>query len=297
MKQVLRMGVLFSAMITVGCSPDNVQSPVGNPSQVEKTDPKTGPTIDSPWNGEWVFLSDTTLGTLHITNANDTAFDYEISGSQATLENKTKKSLNFEGQGTIEGNHAEATCEPTANCKMIIDLDGTTLTITINDETQDGSEITLNGQFKKANSIEEMPMLRMKNNQFQIYGISQGNKPSQVKAILGNPDAEGPDELIHQNWNQDYAEKELLLTYYDDWVETIFFTTTKDTLETAVTEHFKGERYRAKDGTEYLLVTENENLLLYRQNRKDHSKIDVIITVADENFYYNLVNNGIFKVE
>ena len=102
-----------------------------------------------------------------------------------------------------------------------------------------------------------------------------------------------------QNWDwiQHYPEKELLFTYYDNRVETITFTTTKEALEIEITEHFEGDRYRDKNGTEYLLVPHNQNLLLYRPNEEDPTKINVLVTKADENFYYNLEIAEIFKVK
>ena len=206
-------------------------------------------------------------------------------------------SLIFEGKGKIDGNQAEATCETSANCKMSIEMDGSTLQLTINDEITDGSELILSGEYKKSTSIEETPMFRMKNDQFQIYGVLQGDKPSAVKAKLGNPESEGPDEMMQNYWIQQYPAKELLVTYYDDWVETLSFTTTKEALELEITEHFEGDRYRNKDGTEYLLVPQNQDLLLYRPNEEDASKIDVLVTVADENFYYSLEHGEISKVE
>ena len=140
-------------------------------------------------------------------------------------------------------------------------------------------------------------MFRMKNDQFLIYGVLQGDKPSSVKAVLGNPESEGPDEMMLNYWIQQYPAKDLLVTYYDDWVETISFTTTKEALEMEIAEHFEDDRYRNKDGTEYLLVPQNEDLLLYRPNEEDPTKIKVLITVADENFYYSLELGEIFKVE
>lgn len=165
------------------------------------------------------------------------------------------------------------------------------------DESTNGAELILSGEDKKSTSIEEAPMFRMKNDQFLIYDVLQGDKPSAVKAKLGNPESEGPDEMMDNYWIQQYPKKELIVTYYDDWVETISFTTTKEALEKEIAEHFEGDRYRTKDGTEYLLVPQNQDLLLYRPNEEDPSQIDVLVTVADENFYYNLEHGEIFKVE
>ena len=165
------------------------------------------------------------------------------------------------------------------------------------DESTDGSELIASGEDKRSTSIEETPMFRMKNDQFQIYGVLQGDNPSAVKATLGNPESEGPDEMIENYWIQQYPAKELIVTYYDDWVETISFTTTKEALEVEIAKHFEGDRYRNKDGTDYLLVPQNQDLLLYRPNEEDPSKINVLVTVADENFYYSLEHGEISKVE
>jgi len=296
-KWIPRTAILLLAIIITGCSPDKDQIPSG------KTDPEENPTpthetvSESPWHGDWILLSDKTLGTLHITENDETEFDYKISGSQQTTEDSSPKSLSFEGNGKINGNQAEATCEATANCKMIIEMDGSTLQLTINDGITDGSELILNGEYKKSTSVEETPMFRMKNDQFLIYGVLQGDKPSAVKAKLGNPESEGPDEMMQNYWIQQYPTKELLITYYDDWVETISFTTTIEALEKEIAEHFEGDRYRNKDGTDYLLVPQNQDLLLYRPNEEDPSTINVLVTVADENFYYSLEHGEISVVE
>ncbi|MBO0589123.1 hypothetical protein [Sporosarcina sp. E16_8] len=296
-KWIPRTAILLLAFIVTGCSPDKDQIPSDKTGQ-DKNPPVTNETVsESPWNGDWILLSDNILGTLHVTENDEAQFDYKLSGTQRTTDDSSPVSLTFEGNGKIDGNQAEATCEPTANCRMTIKMDGPTLQLTINDEVTDGSELILSGEYKLSSSIEETPMFRMKNDQFLIYGILQGDKASAVKAKLGNPETEGPDEMIHNYWIQKYPEKELIVTYYDDWVETISFTTTKDALEKEIAEHFEGDRYRNKDGTDYLLVPQNQDLLLYRPNEEDPSKITVLITVADENFYYSLEHGEISKVE
>ncbi len=296
-KWIPRMVILLLAIMTVGCSPDKDQVTSGKTDQKENPPTKKDTASESPWNGDWVYLSDTILGTLHITYTDDTEFDYKITGSQVTTKDTSPVSITFEGSGEIDGDQAKATCEPARDCTMSIEMNGTTLTLNIKDEIQDGSELILSGEYKKAISIEETQMFQMKNDQFQIYGILQGDKPSVVKSVLGNPKSEGPDEVMYNNWIQKYPTKELLITYYDDWIETISFTTTKEALEMEVTKHFKGERYRNRDGTEYLLVPKNEGLLLYRPNEEDPSKIDALVTVADENFYYNVEIGEISKVD
>ncbi|WP_186672578.1 hypothetical protein [Sporosarcina sp. BP05] len=296
-KWISRSAILLLAIIVAGCSPTKEQIPSDKTDQDEN--PPTTDVIvsESPWDGDWIFLSDKILGTLHITENADSEFDYKISGSQPTTEGSSPVALTFEGNGKIDGNQAEATCEPAANCKMMIEMDGSTLKLTINDEVTDGSELILSGEYKRSSSIEETPVFRMKNDQFLIYGVLQGDKPSSVKATLGNPESEGPDEMIQNYWIQQYPAKELLVTYYDDWVETIYFTTTKEALEAEIAEHFEGDRYRNKDGTDYLLVPQNQDLLLYSSNEEDPSKINVLVTVADENFYYGLEHGEISKVE
>ena len=296
-KWIPRTAILLLAIIITGCSPDKDQNPSGKTDPVENPTPTNETVSESPWNGEWFFLSDNILGTLHITENDESEFDYKLSGLQPTTEDSSPKSLTFEGNGTIDGHQAEATCEATTNCKMIIKMDGSALQLTINEEITDGSQLILSGEYKKSTSIEETPMFRMKNDQFLIYGVLQGDKPSAVKAKLGNPESEGPDEMIQNYWIQQYPAKGLLVTYYDDWVETISFTTTKEALEAEIAEHFEGERYRNKDGTDYLLVPQNQDLLLYRPNNEDPSTINVLVTVADENFYYSLEHGEISKVE
>jgi len=296
-KWIPRTAILLLALIATGCSPDKIQIPSDKTDADENPAPINKTVSESPWNGEWFLLSDQILGTLHITDNDETEFNYKLSGSQQTTEDSSPKSLTFEGNGKIDGIQAEATCEATPNCKMSIEMDGSTLQLTINDEITDGSELMLSGEYKKATSIKETPMFRMKDDQFQIYDILQGDKPSAVKAKLGNPESEGPDEMIHNYWIQQFPAKELIVTYYDDWVETISFTTTKKVLELDITKHFEGDRYRSKDGTEYLLVPQNQDLLLYRPNEEDPSKINVLVTVADDNFYYNLEHGDISKVE
>jgi len=295
--RISRTAILLLAIMVAGCSPTKDQIPSDKTDQDENS-PTTNETVsENPWNGDWILLSDNILGTLHITENDETEFDYKLSGSQQTTEDPSPVSFTFEGNGKFDGNQAEATCETSANCKMTIEMDGSTLRLTINDEVTDGFELILSGEYKKSSSIEETPMFRMKNDQFLIYGVLQGDKPSAVKAKLGNPESEGPDEMMQNYWIQQYPAKELLVTYYDDWVETLSFTTTKEALEKDIAEHFEGDRYRHKDGTDYLLVPENQDLLLYRPNEEDPSKINVLVTVADENFYYNLEHGEISKVE
>jgi len=296
-KWIPRTAILLLAIIATGCSPDKDQIPSDKTDSNEKPATINETVSESPWNGEWILLSDNILGTLQIMDNDETEFNYKLSGSQQTTEDSSLKSLTFEGNGKIDGSQAEATCEASTNCKMSIEMDGSTLQLTIKDEITDGSDLMLSGEYKKAASIEETAMFLMKDDQFQIYGILQGDKPSAVKAKLGNPKSEGPDEMIENYWIQQFPSKELTVTYYDDWVETISFTTTKEVLELEITKHFEGDRYRSKDGTEYLLVPENQDLLLYRPNEEDPTKINVLVTVADENFYYNLEHGDISKVE
>ena len=296
-KWIPRTAILLLTIIVAGCSPTKDQIPSDKTDQNENQAPTNETVSESPWNGDWILLSDKILGTLHITDNAETEFDYKISGSQPTTEDSSPMSHTFEGNGKTDGNRAEATCEATPTCKMIFEMDGSTLQLIINDESTDGSTLILSGEYKKSSSIEETSMFRMKNDQFLIYGVLQGDKPSAVKATLGNPESEGPDEMIHNYWIQQYPAKGLIVTYYDDWVETISFTTTKEALEKEIAEHFKGDRYRNKEGAEYLLVPQNQDLLLYRPNEEDPSKIDVLVTVADENFYYSLEHGEIFKME
>lgn len=296
-KWIQGTAILLLAIIVTGCSPTKDQISSDNTDADENPTPPNENVSESPWNGDWILLNDKILGTLHITGKNETEFDYKISGSQQTTDDSSPVSLTFEGNGKIDGDLAEATCEPAANCKITIEMDGPTLQLTINDEATDGSEPILSGEYKKSTYIEETPMFRMKNDQFLIYDVLQGDKPSAVKAKLGNPESEGPDKMMHNYWIQQYPTKELIVTYYDDWVETISFTTTKEALEKEIAKHFEGDRYRNKDGTEYLLVPQNQDLLLYRPNEEDPSKISVLVTVADENFYYNLEHGEISKVE
>lgn len=292
-----RTVILLLAIIVTGCSPTKDQIPSDKTDQDENLTPTNDNVSESPWNGDWILLSDQILGTLHIAEHEDTEFNYKLSGSQQTTEDPSPKSLAFEGDGKIDGNQAEATCEATATCKMVMEMEGSTLQLTINDEITDGSELIVSGTYKKAASIKETAMFLMENDQFQIYGILQGDKPSSVKAKLGNPESEGPDEMMQNYWIQQYPTKELIITYYDDWVDTISFKTTKEELEAEIAKHFKGDRYRSRDGTEYLLVAQNQNLLLYRPDIDDLSKINVLITVADDNFYYSMEHGDITKVE
>ena len=296
-KWIPRTAILLLAIIVTGCSPAKDQIPSDKTNPDENPTPTNETVSESPWNGDWILLNDTVLGTLHMTTNGETEFDYKLSGTKPATEDSSSASLTIEGNGKTDGNQAEATCEPTANCKMMIEMNGSTLELTVNEEMTDGSELILSGEYKKVSSIEETQMFQMKNDQFQLFGVLQGDKPSAVKAKLGNPESEGPDEMIHSYWIQHYPEKELLFTYYDNRVETITFTTTKEALEVEITEHFEGDRYRDKNGTEYLLVPHNQNLLLYRPNEEDPTKINVLVTVADENFYYNLEIAEIFKVE
>lgn len=292
-----RTVILLLAIIVTGCSPTKDQIPSDKTDQDENPTPTNENVSESSWNGDWILLSDQILGTLHIAEHEDTEFNYKLSGSQQTTEDPSPKSLAFEGDGKIDGNQAEATCEATATCKMVMEMEGSTLQLTINDEITDGSELIVSGEYKKSASTEETPMFRMKDEQFQIYGILQGDKPSAAKATLGNPESEGPDESIDNYWIQQFLTKELIVTYYDGWVDTISFTTTKEALEAEIAKHFDGDRYRSKDGTEYLLVPQNQDLLLYRPNVEDPSKITVLVTVADDNFYYNLEHGDISKVK
>lgn len=52
-------------------------------------------------------------------------------------------------------------------------------------------------------AIETETFWGIKDQTFYLSGIISGMNPAQVKAVLANPDYEGPD-LGYYNWSQDY---------------------------------------------------------------------------------------------
>ena len=184
-KWIPRTAILLLAIVVTGCSPAKDQIPSDKTNPDEKPTPTNETVSESPWNGDWILLNDSVLGTLHMTTNGETEFDYKLSGTKPATEDSSSASLTIEGNGKTDGNQAEATCEPTANCKMMIEMNGSTLELTVNEEMTDGSELILSGEYKKVSSIEETQMFQMKNDQFQLFGVLQGDKPSAVKAKLG----------------------------------------------------------------------------------------------------------------
>lgn len=247
------------------------------------------------WEGEWIFLSDESVGTLKISNMVDQQFDYVIGATVMLGEEPTPFATAWEGTGAIKGNEATASNEMVENCKVKFILDGDQMVVESMDESCHTEKIELTGTYKKKDAIETDPFWGARDQAFYISGITLGMSPGQVKAVLANPDYEGPD-LGYYDWRQDYPN--LSMGYgTNKTIVSINTTVEKDKLKELLASSADVEQYEGDDGTLYYYGANSSQLLILKNFNENQEVHDLLLLNEDENFWYHVEVGSIRKVE
>lgn len=245
------------------------------------------------WEGKWIFLSDDNLGQLLIEQVDDDTITYLLAGSRMNPVNLSSYGNSLEGTGVIKGNSIELTSSSNPDCGGSFVKNHDVITVSIPNGGCHTPQVYLEGDYKKAESIEIPPLLQIHNGNFQVFGISMGDTPSIVKGLIGNPENEGPDEEEFYEWIQTFDMNHLLISYYSNQVDSISAVVSKDQLETAISDQFNGEKYRGDSESIYLYNPENEQLLIYTPSQEDPTKVNILVTHADGNFHAGVENGWI----
>ena len=121
--------------------------------------------------------------------------------------------------------------------------------------------------------------------------------PGQVKAVLANPDYEGPDSGYY-SWRQDYSNLSIGYDiYYGNEILSINATVDKDELKELLASTADVERYKGDDGTLYYYGAKSSQLLILKDFMEDQEKHDLLLLNEDENFWYHVEVGSIKKVE
>ncbi len=251
------------------------------------------------WEGDWIFLSDQSLGTMQISNIVDQQFDYEM-GATVVLgqeQDPIPFATSWEGTGLIKGNEAVVSNEYIEDCELKFILDGDQMTVESSDESCHMEKIELTGTYKKKDAIETESFWGIKDQAFYISGITLGMSPGQVKAVLANPDYEGPDSGYY-SWRQDYPNLSIGYDiYYGNEILSINATVDKDELKELLASTADVERYKGDDGTLYYYGAKSSQLLILKDFMEDQEKHDLLLLNEDENFWYHVEVGSIKKVE
>lgn len=248
------------------------------------------------WAGEWVFLSDDNVGTLTIEQVDESHVTYQLSGSRNNPVNGSSYGNAFEGSGTINGNRIEFTNDLSEDCGGIMERKDHIITVTLDNGACHTPQVYLDGDYKKADAYQEQPLFMVKDHEFQIYGLSLEDTPSEAKSLIGNPDFEGPDETGFDEWIQKYSNQYIdRIAYFENNAVSISSEALASELQMSIQEHFNGERYFTEDGAEYLYLPETEQLLIYTPDPEDSTKVTLLLTYADGNFHVGVENGWILK--
>lgn len=312
MKEIMGTFLTVALFITLaGCSETNeaepsesveetVQPEEKEATETEATEEEVAETeIEEesiPWAGEWIFLSDDNLGQLRIEQVSESQVKYHLGGSRINPVNGSSYGNALEGSGTINGNQIEFTNDLVEDCSGIMVREDNIISVKLNNESCHTPQVYLDGEYKLADSYREQPLFMVKNQQFQIYGLSLGDTPSQAKELIGNPEYEGPDETGFDEWIQQFNHPSInKVAYFENAAVSIHGEANIKELEEGIERHFKGERYMTEEGAEYLYLPASEQLLIYTPNPNDPSKVSLFVTYADGNFHVGVENGWILK--
>lgn len=220
----------------------------------------------------------------------------KIAKKEPVGDNKSEvNSEAWEGTGVINGNEATASNEFIEECKVKFILDGDQMIVESMDESCHTEKIELTGTYKKKDSIETEPFWGIKDQAFYISGITLGMSPAQVKAVLANPDYEGPD-LGYYSWRQDYPN--LSMNYgTNKTIVSINATMEKDKFKELLASSADVEQYGGDDHTLYYYGAKSSQLLILKDFNEDQEAYDLMLSSVDENFWYHVEVGSIRKVE
>ena len=247
------------------------------------------------WEGTWVFVSDDNVGELKIDQIKEDEIEYTLNGTRNNPVNLSSYANTLSGTGTIKGEKIEITDSLLEGCGGFLEIEGPMLTVNIENEMCHTPQVYLNGEYVKAGTLEEIPLFAYDQGGFSLHGLSLGMHPSDTKALIGNPEYEGPDETGFSVWLQDYPMKNLQLSYNGEGLEadSIYFTEDASAWNAASGELFTGERYISEDGTHYLYSQDSGQLVYYSENMED--TVGITLTYADGNFQYGIESGQITK--
>ena len=293
--------LIFFVMILAlsACSSTDETKKIVETKLVEE---KESGVIPEVWEGEWIFLSDESVGHLQISNVVDQQFDYKIGATEirglaetSGLE-LTSFASEWEGTGVINFNEATASNKYIEECKLKFILDKDQMLIESMDESCQ-SDIKLTGSYKKKDSIETEPFWGINDQAFYISGITLGMSAGQVKAVLANPDYEGPDSGYY-SWRQDYPNLSIGYDIYtNNEILSINATVEKEDLKELLVSTTNLEHYEGDENTLYYYAPKSRQLLILKEFNENQEIHDILLTHQDENFLYHVEAGSIRKVE
>lgn len=297
--------ICFMFLLLAGCGEesngnlDNTRTSEDSKQVSPEEDSQTETGIEDhkelSWEGEWIFLSDDNLGQLTIVQKDESTIQYRLSGSRINPVNGGSYGNAFEGMGYIDGNQLEFTNDLNDDCGGVMVKNQETITLTLADEACHTPQVYLNGDYKKTDTLQNEPLFVVDEGIFKLHGISLGANPSQVKALIGNPDYEGPDEEGFDDWIQRYSQSNGYISYFENAVTSIHLDASLTELEEGISQYFEGEYYSTDEGTEYLYLPESGQLLVYNVNPDNRTEVSLFVTYADGNFQMGVENGWIIK--
>lgn len=305
MKKTLSMPLLALILLFGGCtngsekdsqpSPEDEQTSSQKPNIEEDDDAQVEIT---DWQGNYVYLHDKIEGLLTISEQDNTQFTYKLVAFEKNEENETLAEVEYNGEGAIDKGQATLN-DKNKDCSIVLTQDELTLTAKMNG-TDCAQELDLAGDYKNIVAEETPPLFNMKDKSIYINGLTLTDTPAETKALWGNPDPiekNADDIYLADQTFHEYKSKNMYITYYDHKLYAMTVATANNTLD-EITSSFQGEHYRDKHSdTEFFLVPENGQLLIYRESQLNPSSHELLLIHSDENFLYH-VNAGSFeKVE
>ncbi|WP_102026521.1 hypothetical protein [Salirhabdus sp. Marseille-P4669] len=255
------------------------------------------PSSDDAWFGHWVYLDDYIKGNLIIEPIEGNQFNIVLGGSKINPFNNSSYANVVEATGVLdEYNNIFFTSTFDDMCTGTLVMEGDIISVN-STEACHSPKVYFSGEFLKEDSIQPGPLFSMENGAFEIYGVGFGDRPANVKRLLGNAVHEGPDEDGFYEWVLDYED--MLFSIFDNQVDTIVVDSV-DVMElkSAIAALNPGDIYISEDQkTVYLYNTTTEQLLSYSLHPEDSSKASVLLTYADGNFQYSVENGWVVKVE
>ncbi|GIO26961.1 hypothetical protein [Ornithinibacillus bavariensis] len=265
----------------------------------EESTKEQEPTLDESWFGDWVFLSDDINGSIQIQKETDNQVSVYIEGSSISTVNNSSYGNAIEGSGTIEDNKIAFKRNIDGTCTGTLEKNDNMITLTTDSEACNTPQIYLDGEYIKADSIEQEPLITEENGEFFVYGVTLGDSPSFVKHMLGNPTFEGPSEDGFYPWVLEYDKPTATISIFEGLMNSIIVgNISLDEFTNGIPGEFTGKFYKTEDDTTlYLYNPENEHLLIYRAESEDLSTGSILFQHADGNFHVGVENGWIIETD